>query len=189
MTTIAFCAGILAADSRVTVDSEAGGTRIFICQKLYRKTVKIDGQTEEVILATAGESAPGELFTEWFGTGKDVTEMRDTFVLGEADFEVLVLKHDGLFEVDKYCHLSRILNKFYAVGSGAKAAMGAMHMGASAKKAVEIACKIDPYSAPPIYTMSLTPAVKKNGKKKHVKLAVAIAPPQTAANGFGKVAE
>lgn len=166
MTTIAFRSGILAADSRVTTDSEAGGTRIFICQKLYKKTVKINGgDAEEVILATAGESAPGELFVEWFGTGKDVTEMRDTFVLGEADFEVLVLRQSGLYEVDKYCHLSKVLNPFYAVGSGAKAAMGAMHMGADARKAVEIACKIDPYSAPPIYTMSLIPVVKKPKKK------------------------
>lgn len=154
------------------MDSEAGGTRIFICQKLYRKTVKINGDPEEVILATAGESAPGELFVEWFGTGKDVTEMRDTFVLGEADFEVLVLRHSGLFEVDKYCHLSKVMNKFYAVGSGAKAAMGAMHMGADARRAVEIACKIDPYSAPPIYTMSLTPSSKPKKMRKASAISV-----------------
>jgi ATP-dependent protease HslVU (ClpYQ) peptidase subunit len=155
MTTIAFRDGIIAADSRTTTDTEAGGTRVFTCQKLYPKKVKLDGLEEDVILATAGESAPGELFTEWFGTGKDVSDMRDTFVLGQADFTVLVLKTDGLYEVDMYCHLTRILDKFYAVGSGAKAAMGAMFAGADARRAVEIACKIDPYSAPPIVTMSL----------------------------------
>lgn len=166
-TTIAFRDNILAADSRVTVDSEAGGTRIFKCQKLYRKTVKLNGgDPEEVILATAGESHPGALFVEWFGTGIDVTTMRDTFVLGEADFEILVLKHDGLYEVDKYCNLVKIMDKFYAIGSGTKAAMAAMYMGASAKRAVEIACKIDPHTAPPIYTMTLTPVVKKKGQPR-----------------------
>lgn len=166
MTTIAYRDGILAADSRVTHDSEAGGTRIFKCTKLYRKIAKLDGEEQEVILATAGESAPGELFVEWFGTGKDVTDMRDTFVLGMADFTVLVLKHDGLYEVDMYCHISKVLDKFYAVGSGAKAAMGAMHMGADAYKAVQIACKIDPYSAPPIVTMSLGKEPKKRNANK-----------------------
>jgi hypothetical protein len=39
--------------------------------------------------------------------------------------------------------------------------LGAMHMGASALKAVEIACKIDPYSAPPIIKMVLSNAKRK----------------------------
>lgn len=174
MTTIAYRDGILAADSRVTHDTEGGGTRVFKCQKLYRKVVKLGEVEEEVILATAGESSPGELFVEWFGSGKDVTDMRDTFVLGQADFQVLVLKRDGLYEVDMYCKPIKVLDKFYAVGSGAKAALAAMHMGADAKKAVEIACRIDPYTAAPITTMSLGKIEKSKVRKPKTSKSVAL---------------
>jgi hypothetical protein len=174
MTTIAFRAGTIAADSRVTVSTEAGGDRFFGCVKLFKKLAKIHGKEQEVILATAGESAPGALFVEWFGSGKDVESMRDTFVIGEADFTVLIVTHDGLFEVDKWCCMEPVVitddKPYYAVGSGCKAALAAMAMGATAKRAVEIACGIDPHSAPPIITMTL------NGKKKKPKPKVELPP-------------
>ena len=158
MTTIAFRSGILAADSRVTVHTEEGGARVFDCDKLFRKRGTFLGREQDVILATAGESASGMAFVDWFGSGRDVP---DIFVHGDADFTVLVLSEDGLFEFDKWCRGEKVKNEFYAVGSGAKAALGAMHMGASARKAVEVACKVDPYTAGPVVTMRL-----KNGTPK-----------------------
>ena len=56
MTTIAYKNGIVAADSRVTVECEAGGHRVFSSKKLFRKVVEFQGEVQEVILATAGES-------------------------------------------------------------------------------------------------------------------------------------
>ena len=43
----------------------------------------------------------------------------------------------------------------YACGTGSKAALGAMMAGASARQAVEIACKLDPNSGPPIKTLKI----------------------------------
>jgi len=152
VTTIAYRAGILAADSRTTTHTDAGGARVFICEKLFRKSILVNGAQQEVILATAGETFSGLVFVDWLGSGKDPP---DNLIHGDADFSVLVLQADGLYEWDKWCRGEKVLNEFYAIGSGAKAAMGAMYMGAGAAKAVEVSCLIDPYSAPPIHTMKL----------------------------------
>lgn len=146
MTTIAFKDGILAADSRSTSNYY---DRVHRCQKLFRKTTK-DGA--EVIIATAGENAPGLVFVEWYGSGKKPPlKLLD----GDADFCCLVLTKKGLFEFDKWCHGEEVMDPFYAVGCGATAALGAMHAGATAEQAVEIACRIDPFTGPPVVTEAL----------------------------------
>lgn len=160
MTTIAYKNGVIAADSQVTVESEGGGARNFATKKLFPATVLIKGAMTDVILATAGESAPGSLFVEAWGSGKTLPEVRELFTYSEADFSILVVSPEGLFEVDKWCVLEPVYEAFYAIGSGSKLAMGAMEAGASAQKAVEIACRRDPYTALPIVTMRLKPNVK-----------------------------
>jgi hypothetical protein len=158
VTTIAYKNGVFASDSRVTRSSDAGGTTVFKTEKLFRKAVTgADGCVGEVILATAGESSAGMVFVDWYGSGREPPEL---LVHGDADFTVLVLSKDGLFEYDKWCRAEKVLEPFYAIGSGSNIAIGAMEMGASAVRAVEIACRRDPYTAPPIVTMRLTRAKK-----------------------------
>lgn len=152
MTTIAFRDGIMAADSRETIDTEAGGTRLRSCEKLFRKTIKVGKRREEHLLGFFGESSPALVYLDWYGSGKPMPAM---FADMDADFGCLIYSWRGLFEVDAYCRPEKVIEKFWAVGSGAKAALGAMHAGASARKAVAIACLIDPFSAPPISFMSL----------------------------------
>jgi len=154
MTVIAYRDGVIAADSRCTYEDAAAGTQVFKCEKLFRKVVPtLDGTgQEEVILATQGETFSGMVFVDWFGTGKDMPEI---LIHGDAEFTVLILRRDGLYEVDRWCRPIKILEEFYAIGSGSKAAMAAMLMGASAAKAVDVACKLDPYCAPPIIKMRL----------------------------------
>jgi hypothetical protein len=169
MTTVAYRSGILAADSRSTTHTDAGGARVFLSEKLFRKSILVNGVQQEVILATAGETFSGLVFVDWLGSGKEAPE---NLIHGDAEFTVLVLQNDGLWEFDKWCRGEKVLNEFYAVGSGAKAAMGAMHMGASAKRAVEVACLIDPYTAPPVVTMTLRKAkARKSAKIEHGKQA------------------
>ena len=67
----------------------------------------------------------------------------------------------GLFEVDKWCRIEPVYEAHYAIGSGTKLALGAMDAGRSAKRAVEIACGRDPYTAGPVVTMRLTPERKR----------------------------
>ena len=153
MTTIAFRNGTLAGDSAVTYESEAGGTRKHRCiTKLFRKKL-VTG--EEVIIAVQGECSPAMLFVKWFD-GDSSKEPPEALTHNVPDFTCLVLRADGtLWEYDAYCVGEQVAEEFYAIGSGAKAALGAMHMGASAKKAVAVAAAVDPYTAGPIHTMRL----------------------------------
>lgn len=144
MTTIAYRDGVLAADSRMTREGGDSGSGDWVhsCNKIYR----VFAGTEDVaLIATAGENGPGELFVEQYSERKLV---REDFA--DADFECLVLNREGLFLYDKWCRPTRIEQKFFAIGSGAKAALGAMYAGVSSVTAVEIACHIDPYTALPV---------------------------------------
>lgn len=158
MTTIVYRDGVMAADSRGTLETESGGARLFRCEKLYRKIVKVGKRTEEHILGVAGETSPALIYLDWYGSGKEAPQVLADM---NADFMVLILNKHGLFEADAYCRPERVLEKFWSIGSGCKAALGAMHMGADARKACFIATKIDHFSAPPIVCMTLATKAQK----------------------------
>jgi hypothetical protein len=152
VTTIAYRSGIIAADSRVTVSTENGGGRKHLCTKLYRKSITEGRRTFDVIIGTAGEAFSALVFVDWYGTGKPMPDvLRD---LG-GDFTCLILRPDGLYEADVYCRPDKITEDFYAVGSGSKEALAAMHCGKSAAEAVRIAALIDPYTGGRTVSMSL----------------------------------
>jgi len=164
MTTIAYRDGVLASDSQVTVSTEGGGSRKHTCVKLFRKKVTKGKKTFDVVIATAGETSPGLVFVEWYGSGKPIP---DVFLHIGGDFTCLVLTPKGLFEYDVYCQPEEVVLSpypFYAVGSGTKAAMAAMHCGKSAVEAVRIACKVDTYSSGRIQSEALEPR-RIHGKK------------------------
>lgn len=157
MTTIAYKDGVLAADSQVTY-GEDGGARKHTCKKLFRKTVGTGRKAHDVIIATAGESSPGMIFVDWYGTDKPIPEV---FLHLDADFTCLVLTPRGLFEYDVYCRGEEITEDCYAIGSGAKAALAAMHCGKSALEAVRIAARIDPYTGGRVVTETLERKAKR----------------------------
>lgn len=147
MTTIAVRAGVMASDSRVTHSDEhdsASSALISRAVKLFRR--------RDAIIGLAGESSPGLIFLDWYGSGKPPPSV---LIDGEADFTALVLTRRGIFTYDAYCRGERIIGPFWAIGSGAKGAMCAMHAGASAERAVEICCMVDPYTAPPVHVLKL----------------------------------
>lgn len=149
MTTIAYRDGVMAADSCVTVESEAAGHIKGHCVKLFRKG--------GAIIGLQGESSPGMFFLEWFGTRKPAPAVLQE---SEADFCALVLDKRGkLYEYDKWCNADPVIltksRPFHAIGSGSKAALAAMYMGANARRAVAVACALDPYTAPPVVWMRL----------------------------------
>ena len=72
-----------------------------------------------------------------------------------ATTTVLVITKDArvyAFEGDSWYPLQ---GEFLAWGSGQDAALGAFHMGATARRAVEIACKVDRNSGPPVNCIKL----------------------------------
>jgi hypothetical protein len=160
VTVIAVRDGTIAADSRVTVDSEGGGSRAFVCTKLYLL------KEMEVVIGVSGEGFAALRFVEWYQTipmRKKGRKRRDTdFINGDASFSALVLHKSGkLEEFDRWLIPEEVMlgpdtQPFYATGSGCKAALGAMSMGATARQAAEIACRWDPYCAPPVVSFDIS---------------------------------
>ena len=148
MTTICYRSGILAADSRETTSDESAGDYAGKCVKLLR----VGGN----VIALQGDSGAGVAWLDWFGKGLQSDDTLAQHIRAtQADFTAVVLNRTGLWTWDSWLVPQRVKSKFYAVGSGTKAALGALHMGASAVQAVKVACKIDPWSSPPIVSMSL----------------------------------
>lgn len=93
-------------------------------------------------------------FLEWLRAGADRGAWQ-----GEApDLRALLVKPDGtLWLAD--CSLvfsGPITAEFYAIGSGADFALGAMAIGADAERAVEAAISLDPHSGGPIHVDQLS---------------------------------
>ena len=140
MTVIAVRAGVMAADTRRTDN----GT-ITTCTKLFYRGGDIIG--------LAGDDGPALLFVDWYKSGRAKPEI---FVTGEADFFALVLdSRRRVWLYDKWCRGEQIRAPFYAIGTGADAALGAMHAGKSAIEAARIACKIDMHCGLPVTYMSI----------------------------------
>lgn len=150
VTTIAYKEGIVAADSRETYATEAGGSTTNLCEKLFRKRVS----KRDVVIATAGGTYAGMLFVDWFGTGKPVPDILSDLDL-EEDFDVLILDRGKVYTCNHLCRPVEVCEPYYAIGSGRKGAWAAMDCGRTAREAVRIATLRDPYSAPPFVTMTM----------------------------------
>lgn len=131
MTTIVGTAQMLVADSRVS-DSD----QTWSVEKVERIGAGL--------YATAGGAADGERFYSWIRRGKRGKKPE----IGE-DFFAFALIADGLFLYDQGLYPMRLANE-HAIGSGAKAARGALMAGATPERAVEIACDIDAGSSRPV---------------------------------------
>jgi hypothetical protein len=69
-------------------------------------------------------------------------------------FEFLIAVNGELFDVGDDLAVMRSGDGFYAVGSGAMFALGALHAGAAPLKAIKIAVKLSIYSDAPFQTMT-----------------------------------
>jgi hypothetical protein len=72
----------------------------------------------------------------------------------DCDFEAIVVDPEGVvLHYDRHLVPIRVASKLHAIGSGRKLALGAMMAGASADKAVQIACQYDSGSREPVKTI------------------------------------
>lgn len=153
MTTIAVRAGVMTADSMM------GGSIRGTCRKIIRIEYG-DGPGGDIV-GGAGNLADVQAMFRWFKAGADMDKPPAWINHhGEKpDAEIIVMQSDGkVFVIDD--HMARIeVGEFWAIGSGAKAALGAMHMGADAKRAVEIAAMVDTQTGGDIETATFAPVV------------------------------
>lgn len=140
MTTIAYRAGVLAADSRVT----SGDT---VVTDSHRKLHRLrDGR----ILGWAGSVEDAERLVHALRKKKDMPSL--------GNISALMVQPDGtvwLYEGNLWVKQAR--QAYYAEGSGSGYALAAMDAGATAKRAVQIAIKRDPSSGGRANTLRLHP--------------------------------
>jgi ATP-dependent protease HslVU (ClpYQ) peptidase subunit len=155
MTTIAYKNGVMAADTR-EVHGAPGHEVIGDCTKLIRFH---DVNRFCILVGMAGDSAASAVVAQAIVTqartrssenadfwSRVRAEVGDR--VKDADFSVLVFSSstEQLVQVDAMLEPLPVSDPFWAIGSGAKIALGAMEYGASAVEAVDIACKFDPYT-------------------------------------------
>lgn len=127
MTCVAWDGKTLAADKRVVY---AGLARTVT--KIFR--------VDNVLVGIAGDGAQGMEMIDWIRGGC----APDRFPASQRDKEqwatIAVIKADGLWVYERSPYPMRIEDKTYATGSGRDYALAAMHLGKTAREAVEIAC-------------------------------------------------
>ena len=151
MTVIAVRDGWLAADTQ-----GAFGQQPYHCTKIYR--------TKAGIVGMAGSSAACLAFVEYFNGGEVPIEHL-------SDSAALLLSPQGIFLYDDSTRGEIVNEPFFAIGSGAPVALGAMHMGATARQAARAACRWNNDCGLPVVALRLTAAKsrarrsKRNGEK------------------------
>lgn len=138
MTTIAFKDGVLAADTLLTADGIVAGH----AAKIWRHGM--------LLLGGAGSTIWTEKFRTWVDGGlqgdQPMTKDEGNWFVIEPTGRTVVWCDDGPF-------IERC--PYWALGSGMNIALGAMAAGASAERAVEIACEWDTSSGPPLTVLRL----------------------------------
>lgn len=138
MTTIAFRDGIVVADSRA---NRGGWLNTGDVVKLYR--------VKDGVCAIEGAAGATTALRSWL----ERAEGEKPKMTGDAS--VIHIRNDGVITVHEAGGEEIQPGPFMAWGSGAPIALGAMYAGATAKQAVEIAAKVDPYTGGRIVVMPL----------------------------------
>lgn len=138
MTTIAYKDGVLAADTLIT----ANGMICGYAKKIWR--------AGRLLIGGAGSDAVTNTFRDWVKDG-----MSGDHPLKKDIGNLFIVKPDGLTVM--WCDDGPFLMKetFWALGSGEEVAMGAMAAGASARKAVQLACARDTRSGGDVTVLKL----------------------------------
>lgn len=144
MTTIAYKAGVMAADTRAYAgfNSPLGEKR-----KIRRLA---DGA---LIGCSTNKVGLGEAVLDWYEAGADPDKAQK---VAETKFTFLAVKStgEGFYASDNFLLSGPIKADCFAIGSGEGIAHGAMRAGADARRAVEIACAIDVWSGLPVVTLA-----------------------------------
>lgn len=141
MTTIAYRDGVLAADRR-----KGNGW-------IEGEATKIHRVGEWLF---AGSGAISEIATAHRLIEAGVKEFPKVLdAVKVDDSRVIIIKRNQIFEVQKGGWFTYPVGAFHAWGSGFPPALGAMHMGAGAVRAVEIAMLVDPESGDGVDVLEL----------------------------------
>lgn len=138
MTTIAYRDGVIVGDTQAT------GDYVFRVKKVAR----LPGG---VLVGYAGGLIQCQAALAWISSGCE-GDPPDF-----SDAQLMMITPDGkIWVAEGALPAYTTSSKFLAIGSGGSIAMGAMAAGASAKRAVQIACELDDGTSAPINSYKLT---------------------------------
>lgn len=132
MTVIAWDGVHLAGDKRTNF----GG--------MHATTTKVHRLPDGSLVGCAGNTAQIAEMIEWIGGGCDADKLPATQRDPKECVSALVIRPDGqILQYENTPHPIVIENGQWAIGSGRDFAWAAMHLGRTAKEAVELACELD----------------------------------------------
>lgn len=140
MTTIVYRDGVMAADTRLVLGS-------LICPGGIHKIAKTK---KGALVGCAGSADNSHAFLAWADGKRTEDPPKDDDADGlivEPDGSILMYDGNGIFPV--------VNAPFAACGSGARVAVGAMAMGATALEAMRIAMRCDVYTGGDIDLLTL----------------------------------
>jgi hypothetical protein len=125
MTIVVWRNGLMAADGLINADGDM----------FSDKTTKIAKNASGWVGGAAGDWSAVLRYLEWIKK-----DCRGKPKFGEDFAGLLVSPRGKLFYLDSETRVE-LSEEFFAIGSGSRHAIGALEMGADARRAVEVACK------------------------------------------------
>lgn len=133
---------VIATRKGMAADKRGTGTAIFKLTKAFR----VNGN----LIGFCGNVENGLRFIDWrrsLGTRPEFST--------DTDFEAIEVSPEGLIYWGSELTPVAIEDDFYAIGTGAQFALGALAMGASIHKAIQIAHRWDENTGPDVQILYL----------------------------------
>lgn len=140
MTTVAYRDGKMAGDS--------GDTRGNLITPSAVKVFEVEGH----LIGLAGTASIAASLVNFIRENGAAYFPKPERIQSENDgvWALVVTPDRKVYRYDGYGHPIEVLGEFHALGSGSDLALAAMEMGATASRAVEIACKYDTSTCGPV---------------------------------------
>ena len=152
MTTIAYKDGVLAGDTRVSDDDG------FVWTDSFRKVFKLKSGC---LFGASGDTEGGEILLRALRRGITLPALPDG-----AEIAAVLILPDRTIHISEGSIWLRWPEPFVAIGSGKKAAMGAMLAGADAQAAVAAGMKCDTYSGGHVQAVYLDAPARRRKRKQ-----------------------
>jgi len=152
MTTIACDGKFLVSDSRTVFGTMPA-------RRPAQKLLVRDG----AVYAVSGLDGIIGTLADWYVSGADPRNVPQAPTQG---WEMYVVTRKGTVRLSHTAPYAARVDRVWSTGSGQDYALGAMHAGADARRAVKISSKLDVYTGGPIQVIDLAKVFKAKGKRR-----------------------
>ncbi len=162
MTTIVYRDGYIAADTR----AYSGGSQPIGQKQKINRVQLSDGSYISFGVSTPHPGLSEEI-RDWFAS--EMSADAEPILNGRA-FDCIAVNSNGevYFYNDSFSPTGPLIGDFFAVGSGAEYALGAMSMGADAIQAVQKAAEFDVWTGGAVQHVFITPEEPEDSPKVEI---------------------